>query len=196
MFYVDKDIIEYREQAGSGPGVFINTRKEFETYAAGLTREQLQDLYNTCPGAPPVRRLRNRPYAVERIWHVMQSLIPKGGGAQRQVLAPVGQDQRRNAAPLASTGGAKPKENLGMKALEPFADKVKRKATAKGAPAKKHDLLWGLIARKSGATLDELVEKLGWQKHTIRGSVSTMAKKGASIESTKNSKGERVYRAL
>ena len=189
MFYVDKDIIEYREQAGSGPGVFINTRKEFETYAKGLTREQLQDLYNTCPGAPRVKRLRNRPYAVERIWHVMQSLIPKGG-------TPTKTKALSGTTPLASTGGAKPKENLGMKALEPFADKVKRKATAKGAPAKKHDLLWGLIARKSGATLDELVEKLGWQKHTIRGSVSTLAKKGASIESTKNSKGERVYRAL
>lgn len=33
-----------------------------------LSREDLQSVYESIHGAPKVKRLRNRPYAIERIW--------------------------------------------------------------------------------------------------------------------------------
>ena len=41
----------------------------------------------------------------------------------------------------------------------------------------------------------EIMEATGWQKHTVRGFVSILGSKGGqSIESLKNSAGERMYR--
>ncbi len=45
-----------------------------------------------------------------------------------------------------------------------------------------------------GATLAEIVKATDWQKHSIRGFLSTAAKKhGLKIESTKSEAGDRVY---
>ena len=42
----------------------------------------------------------------------------------------------------------------------------------------------------------EIVDATDWQKHSIRGYLSTAAKKrGLKIESTKNEAGDRVYQA-
>jgi hypothetical protein len=51
-----------------------------------------------------------------------------------------------------------------------------------------------LIGRPKGATLAEIVKATDWQKHSIRGFLSTAAKKhGLKIESTKSEAGDRVY---
>ena len=51
-----------------------------------------------------------------------------------------------------------------------------------------------LIGRPKGATLAEIVKATDWQKHSIRGFLSTAAKKhGLKIESTKTEAGDRVY---
>ena len=54
-----------------------------------------------------------------------------------------------------------------------------------------------LLVRTGGATLQEIMEKTGWQKHTVRGFISTLAKKtGIAITSTRReSDGARVYGA-
>ena len=52
-----------------------------------------------------------------------------------------------------------------------------------------------MMKRAKGATLAEIVETTGWQKHTVRGFVSLLGSKGGlKIESAKNSAGERMYR--
>ena len=52
-----------------------------------------------------------------------------------------------------------------------------------------------MIARANGASLDDLMKATGWQAHSIRGFLSTASKKlAAKIESSKNDKGERIYR--
>ena len=51
-----------------------------------------------------------------------------------------------------------------------------------------------LIGRPKGATLAEIVKATDWQKHSIRGFLSTAAKKHSlKIESTKTEAGDRVY---
>jgi len=52
-----------------------------------------------------------------------------------------------------------------------------------------------MLQRKNGATLAEIMEKMGWQKHTVRGFMAgAMKKAGYTIESFKSDKGERTYR--
>jgi len=39
-----------------------------------------------------------------------------------------------------------------------------------------------LLKRKEGATLDQLVKATGWQKHTVRASLTGLKKKGHAVE--------------
>jgi Protein of unknown function (DUF3489) len=53
-----------------------------------------------------------------------------------------------------------------------------------------------LIGRPKGATLAEIQKATDWQAHSVRGFLSTAAKKhGLKIESTKTEAGDRVYQA-
>jgi len=52
-----------------------------------------------------------------------------------------------------------------------------------------------MLQRKNGATLAEIMDKMGWQKHTVRGFMAgAMKKAGYTVESFKPDKGERTYR--
>jgi hypothetical protein len=53
----------------------------------------------------------------------------------------------------------------------------------------------GLLKRREGATLKELMEATEWQAHSVRGFLSgTLRKKmGLKIESAKSAAGERRY---
>ena len=54
-----------------------------------------------------------------------------------------------------------------------------------------------LLNRTGGTTLQEIMEKTGWQKHTVRGFISTLTKKtGIAISSTRRESDQtRVYEA-
>ncbi|MGD0777823.1 MAG: DUF3489 domain-containing protein [Candidatus Solibacter sp.] len=52
-----------------------------------------------------------------------------------------------------------------------------------------------MLQRKNGASLAEIMEKMGWQKHTVRGFMAgAMKKAGYTVESFKSDKGDRTYR--
>jgi len=52
-----------------------------------------------------------------------------------------------------------------------------------------------MLQRKNGATLAEIMEKMGWQRHTVRGFMAgSMKKAGYTVESFKPEGGERTYR--
>jgi hypothetical protein len=52
-----------------------------------------------------------------------------------------------------------------------------------------------MLQRKNGATLAEIMDKMGWQRHTVRGFMAgTMKKAGYEVESFKLDGGERTYR--
>jgi hypothetical protein len=60
----------------------------------------------------------------------------------------------------------------------------------------KLDLLIGLLKRPEGATIDDMTEATGWQKHTVRAALShALAKKrGYQIVSEKPQGGKRSYK--
>ena len=74
------------------------------------------------------------------------------------------------------------------------AAKPERKATAPRAESKGAKIL-DMIARAKGATLAEIMKATDWQAHSVRGFISTAAKKHkVNIESSKNDAGDRVYK--
>jgi hypothetical protein len=68
------------------------------------------------------------------------------------------------------------------------------KATTPRADSKGAKIL-ALIERAKGATLAEITKATDWQAHSVRGFLSTAAKKhGLKIESTKTESGDRLYK--
>src|ERR1700680_3732282 len=100
---------------------------------------------------------------------------------------------QKKGAPKAKKGAkaAKPqKEAKAGKKTKPAQarEPSPRRAESKGAK------ILELIGRPKGATLAEIVKATDWQKHSIRGFLSTAAKKhGLKFESTKSEAGDRVY---
>jgi hypothetical protein len=77
------------------------------------------------------------------------------------------------------------------------AKKAAKSASAKKASAPRAETkgakIFDLIGRAKGATLAEIMKATAWQAHSVRGFLSTAAKKrGIKIESTKNEAG-RIY---
>jgi len=75
------------------------------------------------------------------------------------------------------------------------AKKAKAPETAGPRKGSKTAQVVALLQRKSGATLTEIMDRMGWQKHTVRGFMAgAMKKAGYTVESFKSDKGERTYR--
>jgi hypothetical protein len=79
------------------------------------------------------------------------------------------------------------------------APKAKNSATTKESAGpregSKTAQVVAMLQRKGGATLPEIMSKMGRQKHTVRGFMAgAMKKAGYTVESFKSDKGERTYR--
>ena len=84
--------------------------------------------------------------------------------------------------------GAKPKA-AAKKAAKPERKSAAPRAESKGAK------ILDMIARAKGATLAEIMKATDWQAHSVRGFISTAAKKHkVNIESSKSDAGDRVYK--
>jgi hypothetical protein len=80
----------------------------------------------------------------------------------------------------------------GKKAKEPEAKAPEATGPREGS---KTAQVVALLQRKNGATLEEIMDKMGWQRHTVRGFMAgAMKKAGYNVESFKSEKGERTYR--
>ena len=89
-----------------------------------------------------------------------------------------------------------PKKQAARKGAKPAGKKAsKPKAAAVPREFSKKAIVLDLLRRPKGATLAEIMEKMGWQKHTVRGFMAgAMKKAGYTVESFKPDKGERTYR--
>ena len=69
-------------------------------------------------------------------------------------------------------------------------------AKTRSRGATKQATLLALLSRPEGASIDELAEATGWQRHTVRGTMSHTLKKrlGLTITSDKGEDGVRRYR--
>ena len=93
------------------------------------------------------------------------------------------QKKPAKAAKRAKNAKRSKKAKPGKKA-KPAAERTNKKAE-----------VIAMMKRAKGATLAEIMKATGWQKHTVRGFVSILGKKGGEkIESSKNAAGERTYK--
>ena len=108
-------------------------------------------------------------------------------GASQKKSAPTGHK-------AAKGGKAKPESKKEAKAGKKAAKPAPAKEASTPRAESKGAKILELIGRPKGATLAEIVKATDWQKHSIRGFLSTAAKKhGLKIESTKTEAGDRVY---
>jgi hypothetical protein len=92
----------------------------------------------------------------------------------------------KDGAPAKAQKPAK-KATKSAKATEPKAESPREGSKTAQVVA--------MLQRKGGATLPEIMAKMGWQKHTVRGFMAgAMKKAGITVESFKPEGGERTYR--
>jgi Protein of unknown function (DUF3489) len=94
----------------------------------------------------------------------------------------------------AKGGKAKPESKKEAKASKKAAKPTSAKEAGTPRAESKGAKILELISRPKGASLVEIQKATDWQAHSVRGFLSTAAKKhGLKIESTKTEAGDRVY---
>ena len=119
---------------------------------------------------------------------------PSKKGASQKKGAPKGQKKAKGGKAKAAAN-AKPKKTTPAKEAAKGTKAAKAKESAAPREGTKTAQVVALLQRKNGATLTEIMDKMGWQKHTVRGFMAgAMKKAGYAVESFKSDKGERTYR--
>ena len=122
------------------------------------------------------------------------AVTPQGGTVAPAPDKATTKASQKKGAPKSARGGkpAATKTTPATKPVKPAA-KASQPEAREGS---KKSIILGLLRRKDGATLAEIVEATDWQNHSIRGFISgTLGKRmGLPVESSKNTAGERVYR--
>jgi hypothetical protein len=167
-------------QASTDESQSFSNEKELANLTAEWPASRLVETWNSFAGVTPfddlkaVKKFTSRKVAVTRILQAVQRLSP---------------DVAPQSAPVATERSRSKKS----------ATKASRRARAQNGAAesranKKAEVI-AMMKRAKGATLDEIMEETGWQKHAIRGFVSILgSKRGEKIEFMKNAAGERTYR--
>jgi hypothetical protein len=180
---------------------FANQR-ELADLAAQWPADRLLAVWNSLPGVTPVKKFKDRKTAISRIWARIEGLgepvATKAEPATERKPARHAKAAKRGAqsAHVAPAKGKASKKATQAKA----APKAKRAAKTKDAASapregSKMAQVIALMQRKGGVTITEVMEKMGWQKHTVRGFVAGALKKaGYAVESFKPEGGERSYR--
>lgn len=98
-------------------------------------------------------------------------------------------------AGYAAIGKSRPKGGAGATAAAPEPESPPAKKDMPKREGSKQQAMIDLLSRKQGATIKQLQDATGWQKHSLHGAMANMKKKlSIAIESTKDTGGERVYR--
>ena len=136
--------------------------------------------------------------AVSKIWGRIQAMAEP-----EKPMDAAPKAERKPKVGEKSAKGAPVKDKSTKKATPAKKSPKGGKAAAKpakvesGAPREgsKTAQVVAMLQRKNGATLSEIMEKMGWQKHTVRGFMAgAMRKAGYEVESFKPEGGERTYR--
>ena len=165
---------------------YFGSAQELAKLAASWPARRPVEIWNSFAGvAPftslkPVKRFPNRKASLAEIWKAVQALLANVG---------------KQAAHVAPAKGKRKKD--ATKGKRRRTPRVAERETAKEARdgSKKAEVI-DLMSRSQGATLAEIMERTGWQAHTVRGFVSgTLIKKlELKVESFRSQENERTYR--
>ena len=166
--------------------VAFATEKEFIKATAEWPIARFTEVWNAFAGVPPfgdlkpVKKFENRAKATARIWAAIQKLE----------AAPAPQAAPKPTRKAKATKAAKTAADAPTPAPDASTPRVPREFS-------KQAIVRDMLIRTGGATLQEIMAETGWQKHTVRGFISTLAKKtGIAITSTRRESDQaRVYEA-
>jgi len=176
--------------AAKSEATLFNSQKELFHLAGEWPAERLVEIWNGLPGVVAVTKFKSAKAGVGRIWARIQGLAqpekPKAdakanGGTRGAKSAPAKAKASKKASPAKNAPKA-------AKAAKP----AKESGFRQGSKAAQ---VVAMLQRKNGATQVEIMEEMGWQKHTVRGVMAGPLKKaGIKVESFVSEKGERTYR--
>jgi hypothetical protein len=181
--------------AGAQP---FGTSEELTQLAAGWPAERLVAIWNSLPGVTPAKGFKNSKAAVSKIWGRIQRVAEPEkpiGAAPKAERKPKGGAQGAKGAP--AKGKASEKATPAKKSPKSGKATAKPAKPESGTPREgsKTAQVVAMLQRKNGATLSEIMEKMGWQAHTVRGFMAgAIRTAGYEIESFKPEGGERTYR--
>jgi len=154
-------------------------------------------IWNSLPGVKPAKGFKTAKAGASKIWASIQGL---GKAAEPAAEPAKAKADKKAKAGAKAAKGAPAKGNATKKAIPakaaPKAKKTAKKEESAGPrEGSKTAQVVALLQRKNGATLVEIMEKMGWQRHTVRGFMAgAMKKAGYTVESFKPEDGERTYR--
>lgn len=164
-------------------GLVFGTDKEFQKLAdaENLSKGDLTDIWNRLVGKPQfddinkLKKFRNRPYGIQQIWKAIQRLDPANVKET---------DNDTNEAVEAKAPKAKKARRVASSNSNGFREGTKAAEALQ------------MIRRDEGASLDELMKANKWQRHTVRGFVSTLGSKhGVKVTAEKHESKGLVYKA-
>ncbi len=97
-------------------------------------------------------------------------------------LQAIGVEPEQGSGKRATAANRRPKTRGGGATRKPSAIKPKGKAPAAARQSTKQALLIDLLKRKKGATIEAIVEMLGWLPHTVRAALTRLRQQGFRIE--------------
>jgi hypothetical protein len=165
---------------------YFGTAQELAKLAASWPARRPVEIWNSFAGvAPftslePVKKFPNRKAAVADIWKAVRVLSANVAKQAAHVAPAKGKPKK---------GTLKGKRRPTQRVAERETPNVARDGSKKGE-------VIDLMRRSQGATLAEIMERTGWQAHTVRGFVSaTLIKKlELKVESFRSKEKERTYR--
>jgi hypothetical protein len=156
--------------------------------AASWPTSRLIEIWNGIPGVTPITKFKDRKTAITRIWNAIQSL---GADLTSEPTPETHPEPESPAEPTpeeaaAKEAAAEPEANVGEQApdVAPEEGEATKKATRKQktptgetsakAPRaeSKTSRVIEMLKREGGATLDQIMTEMGWQKHTTRAMLS------------------------
>jgi len=180
----ENSITAHANKQEAGEGESFSSQQELASLVAEWPANRLIELWNGIPGLTPVKKFTDRKSGVARIWKAIQSL--DGGTNEAASSASNSPKKAKAVAKKAAPAAKRPaKANKGKRIVaQPAARECSKKAE-----------VLGLIQRKGGATLAQIMKATGWQAHSVRGFISGAlgTKMGLTVASERRNDGERVY---
>jgi len=176
---------------------FFTTEKELAQLAAAWPAERLVAIWNSLAGVKPVKTFKTAKAAASKIWESIQGLA-EAAKPVVETPKPKANKKAKGSAPVAKGAPARgkaTKQAIPVKNAPKAKKAAKKEESAGPREGSKTAQVVALLQRKNGATLVEIMDKMGWQRHTVRGFMAgAMKKAGYTVESFKPEGGERSYR--
>ena len=188
---IDNNIIAFASAeeatAANIAGQTFASQKELLKLAGEWPAERLVEIWNGLPGVEAVEKFRSAKAGVGRIWERIQGLA--------EPAKPKADTKGKGGGKAAKRAPAKAKAAKKASAAKKAPKAAKEAKTSGPREGSKMAQVIDMLKRKNGASLEEIMEKMEWQKHTVRGFMAgAMKKAGYEVESFKSDKGARTYR--